>query len=144
MTKQIDIIEENDLKNLFESSGPLGLGKTFESEDDENKWVIVKEGVDYKRHTDLLREVENLKIIVIEMHKMMNDQNENICKIGENMEQMKRFKGTYRHKDCYIRDYLFPALRIAGAYTPFIMLLSAKTGLATSAIRFLLSKFFFF
>jgi hypothetical protein len=153
MNKQIDTISEDDLKNMFESSGPLGLGTTFESsgplglgttfenEDDENKWVIIKDGDDYKRHTELIREVENLKSIVIEMHKMMIDQNENISKIGENMELMKSFRGNYRGKYCYIRDYLFPALRIAGAYTPFIVLLSTKTGIASSVIRFLFSRF---
>ena len=122
---------------------------------DEKKWIIVNDVIDHKRHCDLLKEVEYLKSMVIEMHKLMMTQNENVNRLGDNVDKMnesmilvskeigniKSAKIPYT-KYTYMKDYLFPVLRIAGTYTPFIMLLSAKTGIASSILSFLFFRIF--
>ncbi|MDD4930708.1 MAG: hypothetical protein PHG66_00950 [Candidatus Colwellbacteria bacterium] len=122
---------------------------------DERKWLIVNEVIDHKRHCDLLKEVEYLKSMVIDMHKLMVIQNENVNRLGDNVDKMnesmilvsneistiKGVKIPYS-KYSYIKDYLFPVLRLAGTYTPFIMLMSAKTGIASSVLSFLFFRIF--
>ena len=119
---------------------------------DEKKWLIVNNSIDPKKYNDLLHEVESLKSIIIEMHKLMMIQNENISKIGDNIDRMdvnmefvtKELlilrDSRESNKYSLLRDYLFPALKVAGTYTPFLMVLSSKTGMTYSMVCFLLSK----
>lgn len=124
--------------------------------EDDKKWIIVHDRIDPKQFNDLLKEVEYLKSMVIEMHRLMVTQNENISRIGDNVGKMNENMvfvskeigfirgGTNINlgKYTYVKDYLFPALRIAGTYTPFLMILTAKTGIASTTLSFLFSKIF--
>lgn len=127
---------------------------TQPKEGDERKWIIVREVIDYKRHNELLKEVEYLKGMVIEMHRLMITQNENVNRLGDNIDKMNEsvifvskeissIKGSKTYSSySYIKNYLFPALRLAGTYTPFIMLMSSKTGIASSVLSFLFCRIF--
>ena len=123
---------------------------TRPKEGDEQKWLIVREIIDYKNHNNLLKEVEYLKNMVIDMNKLMITQNENINRLGYNVDKMndsmifvsKEISLIRGNKYSYIKDYLFPALRLVGTYTPFIMLMASKTGIASSTLSFLFFKIF--
>jgi len=146
---EINEIEIMDEMEEFSCSSQL------QKESDDKKWLVVNEMIDHKRHNDLLKEVEYLKNMVIDMHKLMVMQNENIHRLGDSVGKMnesvilvskdisvmKCIKIPY-NKYSYIKDYLFPALRLAGTYTPFIVLLAAKTGIASSTLSFLFFRIF--
>ena len=140
MSLSIDLSNDDVLKD-----------KLHENEDDQNddQWLIIKE--DPKKYNDLIKEVEYLKTMVIDMHKLMVIQNENVNRLGTTVDKMndnvssihsrnillKESGGTYT----YMKTYLFPVVKLAGTYSPLIMLLTAKTGLASSTVSFIFRIF---
>lgn len=145
----VEDVDQQDIEILDEEEDFINP-----NEGSEKKWLMVRDDVDYKKHNELLKEVEYLKNIVIEMHRLMITQNETINKVGDNVDKMNesmifvskeinsiKNKPSY-NKYSYVKDYLFPALKLAGTYTPFLMLMSAKTGIASSVLSFLFCRIF--
>lgn len=135
-------IDTNDIKNIDDTNNTNDIDDT-----NDDQWLIVKD--DPKKYNDLIKEVEYLKLMVIDMHKLMVVQNENVNRLGDTVDKMNENVSIYSRgilKEssdtyAYIKTYLFPALKLAGTYTPLIMLLTTKTGLASSTISFIFRIF---
>jgi len=143
--KERSVVERDDIETVDEES----------DDTDVKKWIIVQDRFDHKQYTSLLQEVEYLKGMVVEMHKLMMIQGENVERIGSNVDSMnasvifvsreislmKNSKVT-QSKLAYLRDYLVPTLRLAGTYTPILMLMASKAGFTMSTLSYLFFKLF--
>lgn len=115
----------------------------IEGEEDNDlthkKWLIVKERTCPQDYTSLLKEVESLKNMIIELNILLVNQSETIGKMNDNMIVISKEIIRSRSTFYYIKSYLFPVLKLAGTYSSFILLLSSNTGVGIGIINFILN-----
>ena len=115
---------------------------------EDPNWVVVDD-----KYNNLLREIELIKSVIIEVHRSSAIQSEGvdrllgtIDKLKDNIDSTNKEVQDIKEANIsstrfgYIRDYIFPAIGILGVNYPLFLLAGPKLGLMMSTIGYVLLK----
>lgn len=121
----------------------------FEKDEDEHKekWIVVD------KHDEILKEMEMLKSMMVDLHQIIHLQSEGVNKITDTIETIndrvqKVDNELHSIKDSqvnstrfgYIRDYVFPIVGAASLNYPIFWVFGPKTGMIASTLSYLMWK----
>ena len=148
MTEQL-----TDISNSLIEDKLLQLNDD-ENNDDEKKWIIVHQDIDPKKYNELLREIESLKSIILDIHHVVSVQSEGvdkvsniisstkntIDKVNKELNDMKDAQISSSRFGC-IKDYVFPVIGMISVNYPVFWLMGPKTGMIASTLSYMIWKF---
>jgi hypothetical protein len=122
------------------------------SEPPEETRIVVPTEDDRKYHS-ILRELEGLKSIVIQMNTLLQTQNESITNnldhstqlndqlkaLNDQISGLKSQMQPSRWR--YLRDYFFPLCSLMGLNMPVLLVFGLKTGLISLPFSWLICKY---
>ena len=143
MSEQLTIpCEDTDWHHVDARTELLGDHKITSNSQDDNE----------TKYNELLRELDTLKRIVIELSSAISKQNEaldqSIDLTSNNREQMKKINQQLEQLRLqsqpsrwrYIKDYIIPLSGLVGINTPFFVMFGLKYGLFSVPCSWLVTK----
>lgn len=118
---------------------------------DYTQWILMQKNVENKKYNEISKELESLKSMIIELHTIVNNQNENIENTYTGIEKIReKIKSvdsdlveiknhqTMTSRFDYIKDYIFPVFGITTINYPIFWMFGPKTGMISSALSYML------